>query len=277
MDYKIIVDSCCDMLPHLAERLGVIQVPLTMMLEDDEFLDDKTLNLHEFMAKMKACVGKVGSAAPSPALYLDAIKNAGKSFVVTLSSQLSGSYSSAKAGQDMAAETGAEDVHVFDSKSASAGEVLLTMKIRDFLDKGLHRQEIIQKAENFIEGMKTYFVLENYENLIKNGRMSKLSSKVLGALDIRLVMGSDGNGKITLYSKPRGEKRMLDRLVSLIDDSGKHTQSERLVISHCNNIGLAEKLVAEVKNKFDFKEILVIPTGGISSLYADDRGIVMAF
>ena len=279
MDYKIVVDSCCDIGPELREKLGIISVPLILMLEDKEFVDDKALVLSDFMAKMKACVGKIGSAAPSPAAYMDAFINAGKSFAVTLSSQLSASYASAKAGLNLARESKDKDVesYVFDSKSASAAEILIVLKIRDFLNKGLHRQEIISHVENFIKNMKTYFVLENHDNLVKNGRMNKLSSKVLGALDIKLVMGADDEGKIKLYSKPRGEKRMIERLVSLIGESGRKTETEKLVITHCNNPGLAEKLATEIKNKFTFNEILVLPTGGLSSLYADDKGVIMAF
>jgi EDD domain protein, DegV family len=277
MDYKIVVDSCCDLDPELREKFGVISVPLTLMLEEKEFVDDKSLVLSDFMAKMKACVGKIGSAAPSPAAYMDAFISAGKSFAVTLSSQLSASYSSAKAGLDLLRESEDVESYIFDSKSASAAEILIVLKIRSFLDKGLHRQEIISHVENFISNMKTYFVLENHDNLVKNGRMNKLSAKVLGALDIRLVMGADVEGKIKLYSKPRGEKRMIERLVSLVGESGRKTETENLVITHCNNPGLAEKLAAEIKNRFTFKEILVLPTGGLSSLYADDQGVIMAF
>lgn len=277
MDYKIIVDSCCDMTIQLEKRLGVTRVPLTMILGDNEYKDDKKLNLGDFMSKMKSCVGKIGSAAPSPASYMEAIKEAGKGFVVTLSSRLSGSYSSAKTGQTLAAEEGTEDVHVFDSKSASAGQVLLAVKIRELIDRGLHMNDIIKRTETFISQMKTYFVLEHHDNLVKNGRISKLSSRLLGCLDIKLIMGSDGDGRITLYSKPRGEKKMIDRLVSLIGDSGRGTGKESLVISHCNNESLASKLEAEIRRLFNFKEIFVVPTGGISSLYADDKGIVMAF
>ena len=277
MDYKIVVDSCCDIGPEMREKLGIISVPLILMLEEKEFVDDKSLVLSDFMAKMKACVGKIGSAAPSPAAYMDAFINAGKSFAVTLSSQLSASYSSAKAGLALALESKDVESYVFDSKSASAAEILIVMKIRDFLDKGLHRQEIISHVENFIKNMKTYFVLENHDNLVKNGRMNKLSSKVLGALDIKLVMGADDEGKIKLYSKPRGERRMIERLVSLVGESGRKTETENLVITHCNNPGLAEKLAAEIKNRFTFKEIFILPTGGLSSLYADNKGVIMAF
>ncbi len=277
MNYTIIVDSCCDMTPKLAGRLGTTSVPLTMRLGNKEFTDDAALDLPGFMAEMKACKEKVGSASPSPVSYQEAMEAAGHSFVVTLSSQLSGSYASAELGKTHAEESSGADTHVFDSKSASAGEVLVAVKIREMLSNGLPKEQIISAVNAFIDGMKTYFVLERYDNLLKNGRLNRITEKIISILHIKLVMGSDGNGNIALYAKPRGTKQMLDKLVALIKSSEKPTSGESMVISHCNNPSLAEQLKNAVKQHFDFKEIFIVPTGGISSLYADDKGIVMAF
>ncbi len=277
MEYKIIVDSCCDMTAQLKKRLGVMAIPLIMRLGQKEFTDDESLDLTGFMAEMKACTERVGSASPAPFLYKKAIESARNSFVVTLSSQLSGSYASAVMGKSYAEESGKADTHVFDSKSASAGEVLVAVKIRELLQNGMSKSHIIPTVNHFIENMKTYFVLERYDNLLKNGRLSKIKGKLISVLNIKLVMGSDGNGNIALYDKFRGSKQMIEKLLSFIESSGKKTHGENLVISHCNNLSMAKQLVAAIEQKYHFKEIFIVPTGGISSLYADDKGIVMAF
>ena len=277
MDYKIIVDSCCDITPEIAEKLQVELVPLTLQLGEKEFTDNYELDLPDFMAQMKACTKKAGSAAPSPQAYMDAIIKAGRAFVITASSKISGSYSSAKLGEEYAAEKGTEDVHVFDSKTASAGEMLIVMKLRELIAKGLPKGQIVSAITGFIDGMKTYFVLENYDNLIKSGRLNKVTEKIISLLNIRLIMGADGNGSIALFAKPRGAKQMLDKLISFVGASGKPTDGENMVISHCNNLSLAQQISDIVKQKFNFKEILIVPTRGISSLYADEKGIIIAF
>lgn len=277
MEYRIIVDSCCDMTPQLAEQLGVTSVPLTMRLGQKEFIDDDALDLPGFMTEMKAYTEKAGSASPPPFSYKEAMESAQHSFVVTLSSQLSGSYSSAELGKTYAEENGTTDVHVFDSKSASAGEVLIAVKIRELLSNGIPKDQIISAINGFIDNMKTYFVLERYDNLLKNGRLNKITGKIISILNVKLVMGSDGKGNIALYAKPRGTKQMIEKLISLIKDSEKLTSGENMVISHCNNLPLAEQLSSAVKQHFGFKEIIIVPTRGLSSLYADDKGIVMAF
>lgn len=277
MDYKIIVDSCCDMTPDLKARLGVTQIPLTMRLGNKEFVDDDSLDLDLFMSEMKACEEKVGSASPTPYLYQEAIENAGQSFVVTLSGRLSGSFNSAVMGSNFAKESKEVDTHVFDSKSASSGEVLIAIKIWELIQTGMCAGSIIKEMNQFIDHMKTYFVLENYDNLRKNGRLGKVAGTLANILNMKLLMGADGDGNIALYAKPRGVNQMLDRLISLIKDSGKKTNGENIVISHCNNPDLAERLSDVIRRQFSFKEIFIVPSGGLSSLYTDDKGIVMAF
>ena len=278
MDYRIIVDSCCDMTKELAERLGITSIiPLTVRLGSKEFLDDESLDLPVFMEEMKACTERVTSAAPPPVAFTEAIESAVRSFVVTISSQLSATYENAILGKTLAQEKGVSDVHVFDSKSASAGEVLVAIKLREMLAKGLPTDQVIGSINNFIDEMKTYFVLERYENLVKNGRLNKITGKIVQLLNFKLIMGSDGNGAIQLHAKPRGTNQMLEKIISLIKSSNKPTEGESVVICHCNNLPLAKQISNIISNHFNFKEILIVPMRGTISLYADDKGIVMAF
>lgn len=277
MKSQIIVDSCCDLTSEMINDMGVISVPLTMMIGDTEFLDDETLNMQKFMDTMKHSTGKNGSAAPAPYLYQQAIEKSEKPFIITLSSKLSASYANAVLGCEAATEYGNDAACVLDSKSASAGETLIAIKIYELLKAGINKERIVEIIHKFISEMKTYFVLENYDNLQKNGRLSKLTGKIIQILNIKLIMGADGNGEIALFEKCRGVKRMISHLISLIETSGKDTRDENIVISHCNNPGLAAQLSALIKEKFHFKKIYIIPTGGLSSLYADDQGIIMSF
>lgn len=277
LNCEIIADSCCDMTPQLKERLGIVSVPLTMRLGQKEFTDDSSLDIAGFMAEMKACKESVGSASPATVLYQEAMEKAQNSFVVTLSGNVSGSYASAMVGKAFAQENGIYDTHIFDSKSASAGEVLVAIKIRELLQKGMTKENIIQAVNRFIENMKTYCALDRCDNLLKNGRLNRVTERLLAVLNLKLILGSDGNGNFAMYAKVRGKNQMIDKLTSFIKDSGKKTDGENLVITHCNNPGLAGQLAASIEQMFRFKEIFIIPAGGISSVYLDDKGIAMAF
>lgn len=275
MPYTLVADSCCDLTDELRAEWGVKSVPLTLTLGEDSYVDDENLDLPDFMARMKACKARVGSAAPSPGQYAEAF---GKddAFAVTLSSSLSGSYASAMSGKEIAEEAGAS-VHVFDSRSAASGEVLLILKIRKLIQQGVEKSEIIQKIEHFIQDMRTFFVLDNIDNLYKNGRLSRITATIISTLHIRPIMGADGDGNISLVSHVQGWKQVVKKLADTIEADGRNTEGQSLVITHCNNPTMAEELKAEIERRYHFSEILVLPTRGLSSLYANEKGVIMSF
>ena len=275
MEYSLVADSCCDLTKEMRQEWNVKSIPLTLTLADESYTDDDNLNLPDFMARMRACKGRVGSAAPSPGAYAEAF-GTNDAFAVTLSSNLSGSYASALAGKSMAEEAGAR-VHVFDSRSAAAAEVLLILKLRRLIREGLQKSEIIQKVERFIKEMRTFFVLDNIDNLLKNGRLNRITATIISTLHIRPIMGADGNGNISLFSHVQGWKQVVKKLADTIEKDGRATEGQSLVITHCNNPSLAEELKAEIEQRYRFSEILVLPTRGLSSLYANEKGVIMAF
>ena len=271
MDYKIIVDSCADLTPEMARDLEITTVPLYLRLGQDEYLDDCSLDLPGFMQMMAECRDSVGSAAPAPAKFIDVMTDDG--FVVTVSSALSATYQNAMLG----AEETPANVHVFDSKSASAGQTLIAVKLRELIANKLSKQQIVENVNKFIDEMKTYLVIEKFDNLIKNGRLAAWKGKIASALNMKLLLGSNGEGEISLHAKVRNKKQMLDKILNFITESGRKTKGENMVISHTNNLSLAEQLAERVRERFDFKKIFIVPTRGTSSLYANDKGIVLAF
>ncbi len=275
MEYTLVADSCCDLTDEMRKDWNVKSVPLTLTLADESYQDDENLDLPDFMARMHACKGRVGSAAPAPGLFAEAF-GTGDAFAVTLSSSLSGSYASAMAGKAMAEEAGAK-VHVFDSRSAAAAEVLIVMKIRKLIREGLQKSEIIQKVEHFIKEMRTFFVLDNIDNLLKNGRLNRITATIISTLHIRPIMGADGDGNISLFSHVQGWKQVVRKLADTIEADGRATEGQSLVITHCNNPTLAEELKSEIERRYHFSEILVLPTRGLSSLYANEKGVIMSF
>ena len=277
MEFQIVVDSCCDLTPELKSALGAAVIPLTIMLGNESFIDDGTLDIPDFMKKMKACTEKIGSAAPSPILFKEAYMDAGACFAVTLSGNLSASYANAVLGKTLAEEEGGAGIHVFDSKSASAGEVLVAIELKRLIGTGLNKDEIITSLETFIRGVKTYFVLNNLDNLLKNGRLNKIVGKIIGLLGIKPLMGSDGDGNIALYGSAFGPDQVVEKLAGTVAKQGRDTAGRTLVIAQSNNTELAEKLRQTLAKRYDFKDILVVPTRGVSSVYADDGGVVMAY
>lgn len=276
MKYRLVADSACEFSPELEDNLDTKNVPLVMTLGDDVYVDDEKLNVDKFIKKMNLYKGRAMSSCPSPQSYYDALKKEVINFVITLSSQLSGSYSSALVAKNLAEEDGTE-VHVFDSKSASAGELLIGLKIKELIESGMEKLNIISTVEEFIKNMRTFFVLENLDNLMKNGRMNKIVVKLATVMQIRPILGSDGEGNIASYSKARGTKAAIEKLCEMIGEYCTDTKNRILAITHCNNEEQAMKLKKMAQDMYAFKDIVVMKTKGLSSMYANEGGVIIAF
>ncbi|MDR1892744.1 MAG: DegV family EDD domain-containing protein, partial [Oscillospiraceae bacterium] len=209
--------------------------------------------------------------------WKNAFLKAGGGFAVTISGKLSGMYQVAKIGLEMAQkEVQGLIGHVFDSKSAACGEVLVAVKIRQWIESGLNFEELVQKVEQFVDKMKTFFVLDDVSNLVKNGRMGKITGTLVSVLGIKPVLGAK-DGDIELYGKVRGVSNIAGKLLDTIAECGRKLKGEELVITHCNNLKLAKELGERAKARFGFGKVIILPTGGLSSFYACNKGIIISF
>lgn len=278
MDYKIIADSSCDLALEMKERMNVKLVPLTLMLEDKEYVDDASLNIKGYINDMKLCKTPPKTSCPSPMDFIKEYKGDEGVFVITLSSKLSGTYQSAVTAADMfKEENSTKFIHIFDSLSASAGETVICMKVHELIQKGIKENEIISKVTEFISNMKTFFLLESLEHLAKAGRLSPIIAKVASVLDIKPIMGSNGEGSIRLVEKVRGYKRAFERFIEIIGRECNNFQDKVLGIAHCNCKDRAIQLKNEVLKRYNFKDIIIVEMAGLSSTYADNGGLVIAF
>ena len=179
MRYKIVIDSCGELLDEWKNDERFESVPLTLMVGAEQIIDDETFNQADFLKKVAACPECPKSACPSPERYMRAYNcEAEHIYAVTLSSELSGSYNSALLGRNLVLEDHPEKkIHVFNSRSASIGQSLIGMKIRECEEAGMSFEDVVETVEHYIEGQHTFFVLENLDTLRKNGRGKFLMCK----------------------------------------------------------------------------------------------------
>ncbi|MBM6869495.1 DegV family protein [Pseudoflavonifractor phocaeensis] len=278
MSFKIIVDSCCDLTPAMMASGNFIRVPLTLHVGQDTFVDDASFDQADLLWHMKNCQEGAGSACPSPAAYLSAFDcGADDLYVVTLSALLSGSHNSAAQARLLWLEDHpSANVHVFNSCSASSGEVLTALRIQRLAQEGLDFAAVVADITAYISSMQTYFVLETLDNLRKNGRLTRLQSLVTDTLKIKLLMGSTPEGEICRKGQAFSIRQALSRMADFMAADPQHT-GRVLCITHCNCLERAFSLKDLVLKRCQFAEILICDAHGVSSLYANDGGVIAAF
>lgn len=278
MKVKIVADSSCDLSEDIKKSLNIEIAPLILQLKDKEYVDDEKLDVMGYVKDMGMCEVAPKTSCPSPEEYMKKYEGEESVFIVTLSSKLSGSYNSAVLAKNLFLdEIGNKFIHVFDSLSASVGETLIALKINELSQKGIKEVEIVEIVTKYIHEMKTFFLLESLEHLAKAGRLNPIIAKVANMLSIKPIMGSTKEGTIRLVEKTRGYKKAFGRLLDIIGEEGDNLEQKVLGIAHCNCFERAEKFKEEVLKKYNFKDVFIVEMAGLSSTYADDGGIVIAF
>ena len=278
MSFHIVADSCCELTVDMKKRGNIEIAPLTLEVGGESILDDETFDQKYFLKRVAECPECPKSACPSPDYFRKSFLNgAERCYAVTLSAQLSGSYNSAVLGANLAQEENEDlKIHVFNSRSASIGETLIVKKIVECEEAGMSFERVVETVELYISTQHTYFVLENLETLRKNGRLSKAKALVASALKIKPVMGATSEGDIVQLDQARGINKALMKMVDAIVNDAQHVENKTLAISHCNCPERAAAVKARIEKLANFKKIIIINTAGVSSMYANDGGVIMA-
>ena len=279
MGFKIVVDSCCDLTGQMLKDPRFIKVPLTIRSNGSSFIDNETFDQADLLWAMKQSEEASSTACPSPQSYLDAYQGPEEEdvYVVTLSALLSGSHNSAEQARMLMEEDHPnKNVYVFNSCSASSGEVLVALKVRELAESGAPFKHVVREVEQFIYQMQTMFVLETLENLRKNGRLTRLQSVITGALKIKLLMAATPEGEICKLGQMLSMKQALSKMVDHMANDPAHA-GRTLAICHCNCLDRAFQVKAMAEQRCKFAHILILEAGGITSVYANDGGIVVAY
>ena len=272
MDARIVVDSSANM----AGEPAVYSVPLKIITDTKEYIDDVNLNTAAMVWDLKTYTGKSSTACPSPQDWLEAFGDAPYVFCIAITSNLSGSCNAANiAKADYEQAFPDRKVYVVDSLSTGGEMELIAEKIQELMEAGLSFEEICENVKDYQQHTGLMFMLESMQNLANNGRVNKLVAKAAGILGIRAVGRASDVGTLEPLEKCRGEKKAIaalaDHMVSRGYEGGK------MRISHCLNLAAAETLKANILAAYPDADVQIRPTGGLCSFYAEKGGMIIGF
>lgn len=277
MSYRIVVDSCGEFTEEMAKDSHFVHAALNLEIDGNHFVDDETFDRLRFLDLVEKSPNCPKSSCPSPEVYRSAFDcGADHLYAVTLSAELSGSYNSAVLGQNLYLEDHPDaKIHVFNSCSASVGETLLAKKIQECEEAGMEFEEVIKAVEAYQAERQTFFVLESLDHLRKNGRLSAVKAFVASSLNIKPVMEGNKQGIIEQAGQARGMQKALRMMVELLVERMNKPEEKTVAIVHCNNEARAQFVKEEIEKRTKVKEIIILPSSGVSTLYAAQGGIIL--
>ncbi len=274
MKYKIVSDSSSDLL-SLSE-VDFSSVPLKIMCDGVEYVDDKGLDLERMIAALKGTRSRTSTSCPNPNDWLNAFGDADYIFAITITSALSGSYNSLRqATEEYKRHHPDAKIFTIDSLSTGPEMLLIIEKIKSGILAGNSFEEICKTVDSYRANTHLLFSLQSLNNLANNGRVSHAAAKIAGILGIRIVGIADEEGKLKLLDKCRGEKRTV---AAIFDEMKKHNyRGGKVRISHCFNPDTANALTTTIREEYADSDVQIRNCTGLCSYYAEYGGILVGF
>ena len=282
MMWNIVSDSSCDlrMAGWDSPSVRFETVPLRIQVGTREFLDDDNLMVPDLLDAMAAEKSAASSACPSPAAFARAFEAGDRTVCFTISSNLSGTYNAAVMAREMVLEEHPEkQICVIDSRAAAGAMVLLIRRAQALMEAAGDDGDfdaLCQQLHRYQATLRTCFTLENFDNLIKNGRMRPLVGTLLHSLGIHVIADATPEGTIRVADKARGVNKTYRAITALMGTSKDCTDAE-VVISHCENLEDAMALKRQILADLPVKQVDLLSCRGLTSFYAMEKGLIVGY
>ena len=204
-------------------------------------------------------------------------KSGEEGIYIAFSSELSGTYNTAVMMLEQVKEENKDlNLLIIDSKCASLGYGLLIKEAVRLRNSGETLDEIEEKIRFMAEHMEHLFTVEDLDYMARGGRVSKASAFIGGLLNIKPLLHVE-NGKLVPIEKHRGRKRVLRRIVELMEERGDNLSKQTIAISHGDDEAIALELKALVEEKFQPKNIEIHMIGSVIGAHAGPGTVSIFF
>lgn len=274
MNCKIVSDSSSNRF-HI-EGIPYTTVPLKVVTQAKEYVDDEHLDVSEMVNEIKHQSGRSGSSCPNVQEWLEAFAGAEQIFAVTITSNLSGSYSSAALAKEeyITAHPNAK-VCVIDSLSTGPEMLLIIEKLREYILAGCNFEEIERSIRAYMQKTHLLFTLKSLTNLARNGRINPAMATLAGALGICVIGKASDKGTLEQMHKCHGERKVLKTTLSAMKGLG--FSGGKVRIDHCFNPEAAASLREMILHEYPDCDVQIGTCAALCSFYAEKGGFLIGF
>lgn len=280
MNVKIITDSASDLSPEFHEKYDIDMAPLTVHLNGRDYADAKTISAKTVYEAMRnGDTPKTSQVTPQEfeKRFRSYAEQNQPVIYIAFSSELSGTYQAgAMMGKEIQEEFPDWEFYALDTKCASLGCGLVVLQAAKLAQQGVEMAEIIEEATFHANHMEHIFTVDDLEYLYRGGRVSKAQAFVGTLLKVKPLLHVE-NGKLIPLEKIRGSKKVLKRMMDLMEERGTNLQNQTIGISHCDDLENATQLADMIKERFGNEDIHIEMVGSSIGAHAGPGTIALFF
>lgn len=280
MNVQILADSACDLPTSYIEKHNIKRLSLSVHLDDQDYLDGESIQPIDIYNAMRE--GKSPKTSQvSPQSFKNVFEQYAKTgqpcIYLAISSPLSGTYQTAKMmQQEVLEEYPDANLHVIDTHCASLGFGLVVLRAAELASTGASVDEIIEMATYHMNHMEHIFTVDDLEYLKRGGRVSKAAAFVGTMLKIKPLLHVE-DGQLIPLEKIRGAKKVLKRMIEVMEERGDDLANQPIAISHADDEERAEQLAGMIREQFGTKEIHVHSIGSAVGAHTGPGTLALFF
>ncbi|MEN2767665.1 DegV family protein [Ornithinibacillus xuwenensis] len=280
MSVKIMADSASDLTQSYFTEYDMEMVSLTVHLDDKDYEDGVAItpkNVFDAMREGKSPKTSQVSPQTFKTIFTSYAESKQTLVYLAFSSELSGTYQTAKMmEQEVKEEYPDADIHVIDTKCASIGYGLVVLNAAKLANEGKSKEEIMEDAKKRALHMEHIFTVDDLEYLQRGGRVSKAAAFVGTLLNIKPILHVE-DGKLIPLEKMRGTKKLLGRMLEIMEERGLNFENQTIGISHGDDLERAEKLAEMIKEKFGVKDVIIEFVGSAIGAHSGPGTLALFF
>ncbi|MGE6593162.1 DegV family protein [Bacillus mycoides] len=281
MGVKIITDSAADLPVELLQAYDIDLIPLRVYDEaETEYLDGVTLKSVTLLQKMReGAVYKTSlpSLETFQEKFVSYAKEGNPCIYLAFSSELSGTYQSSVLIKEEVKETYTDlDLEIIDTKCASLGQGIVVLEAAKMAKDGASKEEILNGVAFLMNHMEHIFTVADLQYLVRGGRLSKVAGFIGGLLNIKPILNVD-EGKLVPLEKVRGKKKVLSRIVDIMEERGKDLKGQTIGMTHGDDLETAEALKALITERFACEVFIVNTIGAAIGAHTGPGALTLFF
>ena len=263
---RIFADSACDLPKSYYEKNPVTLIPLRVHIDETEYLDVMTIDSTQVYAEIRqGKQPKTSQASPEQFLTLfeELARSGEKGLYIAFSSELSGTHNTAVMIRDQVKEDFPNlNLTIIDSKCASLGYGLLVKEAVRLQKLGEPVERIAEIVRFKATHMEHLFTVEDLDYMARGGRVSKTSAIIGGLLNIKPLLHVE-NGKLVPIEKLIGRKKVMKRILEIMEERGERLHEQTIAISHGDDEEFALEMKAMIEDTFHPKQIEIHMIGAV--------------
>lgn len=270
MTFSILTDSTADLQEDWAAAHQIDLIGLTINLDGKtyETVGPDRLDSESLLEKMKQGAKPTTSqinVGEFEAYFRQQVQSNQPVLYIAFSSVLSGTYQSALIARELVLEDFPEArIDIVDTLAAAGGEGFLVIKAAEAREAGKSLEETKQMILDLLPRLRTYFLVDDLNHLMRGGRLSKTSAIVGNIVNIKPLLWIDASGKLVPLAKVRGRKKGIKEMLK---QATSDIQDPTAVVAYSNDKQSAQSLKEELLSNGEIQEVIILPLGPVISAH----------